>query len=211
MKLKKIASLMLAGVMAVSMLAGCSGKTDDDNNGGAGTEVTPTSSTATTLRAELGGNARVNVKAVANNKLDSALKDAIDDYVNDSQLSLIAGKYYVEGNDVRTWNVGKAVIKAMGNKNSIANDIVMTNDKTTTAVEIYAFDASVSDQAVLEWVANKIDTYVANYKDKSDDGEYKYTYDLSASIVSKTNTFAGLTGGAKFVAFAVTQNVTEVV
>ena len=132
MKLKKIASLMLAGVMAVSMLTGCSGKTDDDNNGGAGTEVTPTSSTATTLRAELGGNARVNVKAVANNKLDSALKDAIDDYVNDSQLSLIAGKYYVEGNDVRTWNVGKAVIKAMGNKDSIADDIVMTNDKTTT-------------------------------------------------------------------------------
>ena len=34
MKLKKIASLALAGVMVVSMLAGCSGKSTDDNNGG---------------------------------------------------------------------------------------------------------------------------------------------------------------------------------
>ena len=35
MKLKKIASLMLAGIMAVSMLAGCNGAPiDDDSNGG---------------------------------------------------------------------------------------------------------------------------------------------------------------------------------
>ena len=32
MKLKKIASLMLAGVMAVSMLAGCSGNGSNNNN-----------------------------------------------------------------------------------------------------------------------------------------------------------------------------------
>ena len=34
MKLKKIASLMLAGVMAVSMLAGCSNGNNGGNNGG---------------------------------------------------------------------------------------------------------------------------------------------------------------------------------
>ena len=32
MKLKKIAALALAGVMAVSMLAGCAGKGTDDKN-----------------------------------------------------------------------------------------------------------------------------------------------------------------------------------
>ena len=34
MKLKKIASLALAGIMAVSMLAGCSGKTENEENNG---------------------------------------------------------------------------------------------------------------------------------------------------------------------------------
>ena len=36
MKLKKIASLMLAGVMAVSMLAGCNTTSNGGNNGGEG-------------------------------------------------------------------------------------------------------------------------------------------------------------------------------
>ena len=41
MKLKKIASLMLAGIMAVSMLAGCkSGTPDPDDNGGASSNTT---------------------------------------------------------------------------------------------------------------------------------------------------------------------------
>ena len=42
MKLKKIASLMLAGIMAVSMLAGCNGEPtpDPDNNGNGGVTVT---------------------------------------------------------------------------------------------------------------------------------------------------------------------------
>ena len=41
MKLKKIASLMLAGIMAVSMLAGCkSGTPDPENNGGASSNTT---------------------------------------------------------------------------------------------------------------------------------------------------------------------------
>ena len=44
MKLKKIASLMLAGVMAVSMLAGCSGKGGSNNNNNNQNEDTNTSS-----------------------------------------------------------------------------------------------------------------------------------------------------------------------
>ena len=40
MKLKKIASLALAGIMAVSMLAGCSGKTENEENNGNQNQVT---------------------------------------------------------------------------------------------------------------------------------------------------------------------------
>ena len=51
MKLKKIASLMLAGVMAVSMLAGCNSAPVDDNTGdNNGNVVTPTSIATALLR-----------------------------------------------------------------------------------------------------------------------------------------------------------------
>ena len=157
MKLKKIASLALAGIMAVSMLAGCKDGGNSNNGDNGNTDITVSSSTASTLRAEMGGNARAKVTAVANSKLDSALKDAIDNYVNNDTLANIYKKNYNDGLDVRKWNVGKAVIEAMDAKNSVADDISMSNNKTTTAVEIYAFDSRVSDQAVLEWVADKID------------------------------------------------------
>ena len=45
MKLKKIASLAMAGVMAVSMLAGCSGTNVDDDND---VVVTPSASSIVT-------------------------------------------------------------------------------------------------------------------------------------------------------------------
>ena len=45
MKLKKIASLMLAGVMAVSMLAGCNTASNGGNNNDDGqNQTTPTNS-----------------------------------------------------------------------------------------------------------------------------------------------------------------------
>ena len=53
MKLKKIASLMLAGIMAVSMLAGC--KTADNGNGGASSsEPTTTTGYSALLEDNLG-------------------------------------------------------------------------------------------------------------------------------------------------------------
>ena len=211
MKLKKIVSLAAAALMAVSMLTACGEGADKENSGNTDTEITASSTIATTLRAEMNGNARSKVKAVANSELDAALKKAVDNYCNDHTLELIVGNYYTDGNDIRTWNVGKNVIDTLKAEDSIADDLGDGVTENTTAVEIYAFDASVSDQQVLEWVAGKIDEYVDDYKTTSTDGEYKYAYEISASIVSQTKSFAGDSYGAKFVAFAITQNVTEVV
>ena len=67
MKLKKIVSLMLAGVMAVSMLAGCSGKgtTGGDDDKG---EVVNTSSLVTAVN-----NAQEKVNFTANSSLTSVV------------------------------------------------------------------------------------------------------------------------------------------
>ena len=58
MKLKKIASLMLAGIMAVSMLAGCKGNTISENPGSSSSEPT----VANVVSAVEGGIKRHNPK-----------------------------------------------------------------------------------------------------------------------------------------------------
>ena len=91
MKLKKIASLMLAGVMAVSMLAGCSGNKTEDGNGGASSGDTNTSSnfTQTVLN-------QTNPKTKAMLSVDSKTKmDEAVDY---------AAKINVTNEDTRVWN-----------------------------------------------------------------------------------------------------------
>ena len=77
MKLKKIASLMLAGVMAVSMLAGCNGAPVDDNTGdNNGNVVTPTSIVTAVNNGQSATN-RVKIDFTADAALDSALTKAV--------------------------------------------------------------------------------------------------------------------------------------
>ena len=77
MKLKKIASLMLAGVMAVSMLAGCNGAPVDDNtDDNNGNVVTPTSIVTAVNNGQSATN-RVKIDFTADAALDSALTKAV--------------------------------------------------------------------------------------------------------------------------------------
>ena len=77
MKLKKIASLMLAGVMAVSMLAGCnSAPVDDNTDDNNGNVVTPTSIVTAVNDGQSATN-RVKINFTADAALDSALTKAV--------------------------------------------------------------------------------------------------------------------------------------
>ena len=78
MKLKKIASLMLAGVMAVSMLAGCSGNGSNGGNGGEGEgQVDTDSLSAASIIAELNEDTTEKVTFSANSSLENALNKAV--------------------------------------------------------------------------------------------------------------------------------------
>ena len=81
MKLKKIASLMLAGVMAVSMLAGCATANVEPEQPEK-PETPATSAAADALYSELTGSAKEKVTAVADADLDSALDNAVAKYWN---------------------------------------------------------------------------------------------------------------------------------
>src|SRR5699024_7407350 len=81
MKLKKIASLMLAGVMAVSMLTACNGSTTNDNtNGDDNTNTTPAATYSSTFGAALKDQAAVDGKITMadNADLTADLNKAIE-------------------------------------------------------------------------------------------------------------------------------------
>ena len=77
MKLKKIAYLALAGIMAVSMLAGCnSAPVDDNTDDNNGNVVTPTSIVTAVNDGQSATN-RVKINFTADAALDSALTKAV--------------------------------------------------------------------------------------------------------------------------------------
>ena len=215
MKLKKIASLMLAGVMAVSMLAGCNTASNGGNNGGEGEGEgqVSTSNSATILHDAMIGGAREMTTPAASAALDTALKNAVDTYFQNTE--------YVEGInfdsvDTVDGKMYEALVSAMGAKKYINPELyaAANNDKVTTAVLLYAVEASVSDTYALEKVADAIEYSVEGLSETSANGEWNYTYTVSASIVTKTVTSSileGVTGGVKYIAVAVTQTPTKVV
>ena len=80
MKLKKIASLMLAGLMAVSMLAGCQTASNGGNNGGEGEgEGEGTASGYSSVLADnLSADAKKDYITYQDNASDvTALEDAL--------------------------------------------------------------------------------------------------------------------------------------
>ena len=79
MKLKKIASLMLAGIMAVSMLAGCKTVDNSGDNGNDDVVVTPSASAIVTA-VNNGQSATNDVKIdfTSDTSLDAALTKAVE-------------------------------------------------------------------------------------------------------------------------------------
>ena len=220
MKLKKIASLMLAGIMAVSMLTACGDGSKapvDDGTETPDVDVS-TSASAETFVAALSNDARNNVTAVANADLDAALEDAVEVYFND-WVAADYGRFFgvpgfTHGNaaDARYSQIGRAVAKAMGNAEDRIQDVDGDKD-ATVAVETYAVNGTVSDQAILENLAAKMDQSIRNldasYVNEGDD-PWDYTnsltecdYEVSTSIVTATGKYMGVDITVKFVSVAV--------
>ena len=220
MKLKKIASLMLAGIMAVSMLTACGDGSKapvDDGTETPDVDVS-TSASADTFVAALSNDARNNVTAVANADLDAALEDAVEVYFNDwvaadyGRFFRVPGFTHGNAADARYSQIGRAVAKAMGNAEDRIQDVDGDKD-ATVAVETYAVNGSVSDQAILENLAAKMDESICNldasYVNVGDD-PFGYTnsltecdYEVSTSIVTATGKYMGVDVTVKFVSVAV--------
>ena len=227
MKLKKIASLMLAGVMAVSMLTACGGNTTDDTQKPEEPNVTPsTSASAQTLVNNMSKEAQNKVTAVSNGDLDAALKSAVEDYFSNADVvkygqvfEIYPYGYGVNPSDARRTDIGEALVK---NLNAYDDEIGNLNNigfkaDARTAVEVYGVNGSVTDKDVLEQLGHKITQSVENLKTedttKYDNATHvqqyiDYDYEVSVSIVNANGRVWGIDDTVKFVAVAVTRTGT---
>ena len=135
MKLKKIASLMLAGIMAVSMLAGCKTATEPNEPTN---PVTPVTGVAATVNGELDKNAK---------KIQ---------FTDDAVLTGVLTNYYTENNiTADTWSAGHSTLVAVGNDDLLAAVRDVLGMKTNDAIDKVS-DETTSNKTYcnLYWVNN---------------------------------------------------------
>ena len=209
MKLKKIASLMLAGVMAVSMLAGCSnGSNGNANSGNGNTVVTPSASgivSAFNNGQDEDNKAKVTFSSDAT--FDAAVKKAIEN-AGDSANSVV--------NEV--WV--KALIAGLtgANYNSSWNDFDTEAEKngekvTVLELETYGSGSYWTENAAMEEAARDVNEKIAELKATTKDSSmnegdtyYDYTYTGNVSMVAAQQE-SGAT--VYYVAYTVTRAASE--
>ena len=180
MKLKKIASLMLAGVMAVSMLAGCSGKTEE-KPGTENPEVTPVTGAAAVVNAELDDK-----KDIIEFGNDAGLQSVLTNYFekNVNKPSDMTG--YQSKTTVSPENGQGAMMQALskvtGYKvDGFYYDIVNDNTSKTTAMEVYVLSGKLlTEENALKLVGQHLDTVSMPEEDTSGNKRYSYTGNVAA-------------------------------
>ena len=227
MKLKKIASLMLAGIMAVSMLTAC-GDSTTDNSGDNSSSSQPTVSNASNVMWNgMNKDARDIVDPVANATLENSLRknveiygnlDNVVEYVLSHISSSIGGAHNITATPVDVSNIiiWDKIAQDMGITSECASTgecLETDNGKDAAALRLYATNFSVSDQYALEYVGQLIDEEIAGLPVISEDEDVEYDYEISASIVSENIANEGLgtqMTTVKFIAVYATRTATRV-
>ena len=211
MKLKKIASLALAGVMAVSMLAGCSGNgSDGDNNNGGNTVVEPgTSSIVTAFNNGQDEDNKAKVDFTSSSMLDAALQKAVENAGDDTAASTIRLLIYgLTGQGYTETATGYYVLNDF-------NTVAAVNGEKVTMIEVKSYPSSKywSETAVLEQAARDVDDVIADFKTdtktstmKEGDTYFAYTYTGNASMVAATQESGATT---YYVAYTITRTAAE--
>ena len=237
MKLKKLMALALSGVLAVSMLAGCNGKTNGGNNGegeGEG-EGTPAAGYSATLEKYMSDDVKEmdNVTFRDNAEQATALENAAKN-ISAAEVVKTAAENRVP-NSIENWNGADYLNMIAELKDAYNDDDLAENDMGLTwAVEkqymanrdlsasvVYAVTNSVDLEEALEQVAGKLDNYFKKLPDQGevdngvgkDEGGnpalvYDYDYVISVSVVNKPVTvFADYSGSVNYIAVTVSRTI----
>ena len=226
MKLKKIVSLALAGIMAVSMLTACG---EGDSN----STVTPPvdNTTSTGLSAQLGDEA----SALTNSKvtfadstaLNNALKHAVgnigDRTISQAFIQGINDVEYLGSNLMQSWGAVAAAVGVLEDDMDVDVDMLASvnwtvnglnptdaqyDENNYNTVMLFAVDSGVEMTSIIEQLSNLIDDDmddlvtsfdVTNINNGGED-EVNYHYTCSVASTSKTFVDADTTFGVTFVA-----------
>lgn len=184
MKLKKIASLALAGIMAVSMLAGCSN--GNSNSGNTEEPVAPSTGVSAKVQSLLKNDDLITLSdnATYSSYLDSAIKKADVDAaamgtmnstgnVDNDILEVLKSKF---ADNVVKYDATNSFKAASGVTVSLKDDVVLAY--------ALAFDGKMSEEVVLNALATKMNDYVVDTKLVSDktDGDHFVTIDYTGSV-----------------------------
>ena len=228
MKLKKIASLMLAGVMAVSMLAGCStGKVDPEPT--PNPDPTPAAGYSDVLAENLSDDAKKDYITYEDNADDiAALEDALGNLSSTSLADkAILPKTVSPIIDYLTTADMELVINDFANSAEINNENLSKKDADKNLLWffnygynsddakyglLYVIDGTVDVNKALKQVANKIENSLERLPNVNASTVARVTYDytVSASVVNKAlEPFAGYTLSANFIAVTITRTATQ--
>ena len=162
MKLKKIASLMLAGIMAVSMLAGCkSGTTPNDDS--SSSQVPAATNVATYANDMLSGSQKEVFTFVGSSELDSILDDVANN--KDKYASTAIEDTFDKTEAIRGGTKGWAATAVKDGVKDKLDGIVTdnfgklpaTNVKTQKAVELYTISGAYEEKAAVQKI---VDAYL---------------------------------------------------
>ena len=215
MKLKKIASLMLAGVMAVSMLTACGdANTTDDTQKPEEPDTTPATGYSAIFESRLSALAASNIDMSDSADLNAALKAAMDfaadnhiayDYDNKWNNTVTFIPSTKNGSDLNQVAI-ELISKADTNKESLGKKdyittLKMLNPLTGVAydkddvdvVMLYVVDGGLSTDAAVMEVADKvnieIEKLVKTYNAAGTHGDtHEVDYNYTGSVSADTIT-----------------------
>ena len=196
MKLKKIASLALAGIMAVSMLAGCSnGNGGDDGE----TVVVPSDLTGKVIAA-LDEDTTKEVSFSSSSALNVAMAKAAQQVGYDVGQIDVALLHDIDP-DISE-EAKFTAIGTNGTKDESKND-AKASSKTVVVDLTGAVTVGASEDYIVKELAKKLDDEIAGMKsglasrsqsytyDKDDEHYYSFAYTGNVSVVKATNVVTG--------------------
>ena len=208
MKLKKIASLMLAGVMAVSMLAGCSGNGTTDPENPDDPIVVPETGVVAAVNDGQNADNDVKITFTSDSNLDALLNSAVKAFGEDpdsgelynrilaltgikGSIDLISGAKHTY-NGMTYGNQPAGYVSAGTNwKPNEAKDGADGDVVTILETMVVNSSEKLSEEMAMKKLANDIDTKIA---------------DLKATSYEKGTT----KGGQKYCDYSYTGNVSMV-
>ena len=197
MKLKKIASLALAGIMAVSMLAGC--KDGNGNNGGASSSSEPTTTNVVTYANDvLSASEKEVFTFTSSTNLDTILKNVATDTskFDSTGIERVFNSTIVVNAQVqRGSNTGYQEIKLLEGvegkldgivTNNFAN-LPSSNVKTQKKVELYTISGAYEEKAAVQKIVEDFSRYIGDrgvFPESVKGKDCSYTAEISALKVA---------------------------